>query len=243
VVRSTEARRRAGAALLLVAAATVVSAQSHSLLAPLGDAAAWQPALLPQQKIPATRFAIVELDGRRSLRIESQASYGNLVHTVPAAAAGARQLSWRWRVDRAIAGADLRQKRADDAAVKICVMFDLPLDRVPFIERQKLRLARAATGEPLPAATVCYVWDPAQPAGSVLPNVYSRRMRWIVLQGAGSALGRWQSEQRDLAADFLQAFGDEAERVPPIAAVLVGADADNTGGQALAHVADLELRP
>jgi len=239
-VRWTDARRRSCAATLFVAACGM-PAQAGSLLAPLDDATAWRLALLPRQKVPATHFSVVDLEGVPALRIETQGGYGNLVHNVPAAAAGARQLSWRWRVERTIDGADLRHKRSDDAAAKICVMFDLPLDLVPFLERQTLRLARAAAGEPLPAATVCYVWDASLAAGTVLPNAYSRRMRWIVLQGAGSPLGRWQAERRDLAADFRRAFGDETDTVPSIAAVLVGADADNTGGQATAHVADLEL--
>jgi Protein of unknown function (DUF3047) len=76
----------------------------------------------------------------------------------------------------------------------------------------------------------------------VLPNAYTRRMRWFVLQGRGSPLGEWRSEQRDLRADFLRAFGDEAQELPRIKAVLVGADADNSGGQGLGFVAGMALR-
>jgi len=70
----------------------------------------------------------------------------------------------------------------------------------------------------------------------------TRRLRWFVLQGRGSPLGEWRSEQRDLRADFLRAFGDEARELPRIVAVLVGADADNSGSHGLAHVAALTLR-
>jgi Protein of unknown function (DUF3047) len=227
--------------LIALAALAASAGARASLLAPLADTSAWRLSLLPQQKLPVTRFSRVEVDGRQALRIEAQGSYGNVVHAVSAAAAAARTLSWHWRVDRPVAGADLRQRSGDDAAAKICVMFDLPLDRVPFLERQTLRLARASAGEALPAATICYVWDARLSAGTVLPNAYTRRMRWIVLQGQGAAPGRWQLERRDVAADFLRAFGDESPEVPPIAAVVVGADADNTSGSALSHVADLEL--
>jgi hypothetical protein len=126
--------------------------------------------------------------------------------------------------------------------VKVCVMFDHALEALPFAERQQLRLARLLSGEELPGATLCYVWDPMMPAGSVLPNAYTQRLRWFVLQGRGSPLGEWRSEQRDLRADFLHAFGDEARELPRITAVLVGADADNRGGRGLAHVAALALR-
>jgi Protein of unknown function (DUF3047) len=92
---------------------------------------------------------------------------------------------------------------------------------------------------------LCYVWDPVLAPGSVLPNAYTRRLRWMVLQGQGSGLGIWRSEQRDLRADFLRAFGDEAGaagELPRIAAVLVGADADNSRGHGLAHVSGLLLQ-
>jgi hypothetical protein len=232
-------------ALGLLLASGSVAAQS--LLAPLAGPAdapmpPWREVLLPKQTLPKTRFAVVEFDGRRALRIESAASYGNLVHDLAPGAAAPRQLSWQWRLDRPLDGAALQRKTGDDAAVKLCVMFDHALDALPFAERQQMRLARLLSGEDLPGATLCYVWDPQQPADSVLPNAYTRRMRWFVLQGRGSALGEWRSEQRDLRADFLRAFGDEAQELPRIKAVLVGADADNSGGQGLAHVAGLALR-
>jgi hypothetical protein len=223
------------------------AAQAQSLLAPLdGSGAApappWREVLLPKQSLPKTRFQIVELDGQRVLRIESPASYGNLVHELAAPVVAAPQLSWRWRLDQAIVGAALQTKAGDDAAAKVCVMFEHALDALPFAERQQLRLARLLSGEDLPAATLCYVWDPMQPADSVLANAYTRRMRWFVLQGRGSPLGEWRSEQRDLRADFRRAFGEEASELPRITAVLVGADADNSGGRGLAHVAELALR-
>ena len=168
--------------------------------------------------------------------------FDTLVHELALPAAAATRLSWRWRLDRAIDGATLQRKAGDDAAVKVCVMFDHAIEAVPFAERQQLRLARLLSGEDLPAATLCYVWDPTQTADSVLPNAYTRRMRWFVLQGRSSPLAEWRSEQRDLRADFLRAFGDEARELPRITAVLVGADADNSGGHGLAHVAALALR-
>jgi hypothetical protein len=241
-----------------------------SLLAPPG-AAAWVSAPLPAQKLPPTRFDLREVDGRPAWRVESPASYGNLVHAVQGAGTQARTIAWRWRLDRAIERADLLTKAGDDAALKVCLLFDMPAERVPFVERQLLRVARAASGQTLPAATLCYVWAPlasagtaagaaggalagaqvgpqvgtvpAGPAGVVLPNAHTRRMRWMVLRGAESPLGAWQVEQRDLRADFLRAFGDETATVPPLVAVLVGADADNTGGHGLGWLQDLTLRP
>ena len=252
------------------------AASGNLLTAP--GAAAWVSAPLPAQKLPPTRFDLKEVDGRPAWRVESPASYGNRVHAVQGAGAQARMVTWRWRLDRAIERADLLTKAGDDAALKVCLLFDMPAERVPFVERQLLRVARVASGQALPAATLCYVWAPlvsataargtgagvggapgsttsgaaggggggagaASPTVVVLPNAHTRRMRWMVLRGGESPLGAWQVEQRDLRADFLHAFGDETSTVPPLVAVLVGADADNTGGHGLGWLQDLVLRP
>jgi len=123
------------------------------------------------------------------------------------------------------------------------VFFELPMSQVPFVERQLLRVARAASDEPLPAATVCYVWDRTLPAGTTLDNAYTHRMRYLVLRSGASSPARWQAERRDVGADFLKLFGNESTQIPPIVGVAVGADADNTHGHSVAHVADLVLAP
>jgi hypothetical protein len=237
--------RAARVGALLLAAAGGACAESS--LAPFADAAApraglpaspWVFAGVPGQKVPATRFLVAGEQGQAVLTVEADGSYGNLVHRLPGVAAG--ELSWRWRVERPLQAADLRTRAGDDVALKVCALFDLPRERVPFVERQLLRLAEGRIGEPLPNATLCYAFDPGWPSGSVVPNAYSRRVRYITLGAAGAA---WQRERRNLAADFLQAFGDESSTVPALLAIAVGADADNTGGRSLGAIAELELRP
>jgi hypothetical protein len=218
------------------------SAAAEVDLAPLVAGGAivsgWRFAGLPQQKFPPTDYRAVRVDGLDAVRIEARGSYGNLVHELPA---GARlgTLAWRWRLERANPRADLATKPGDDSAAKVCVLFDAPIEQVPFVERQLLRVARAASGEALPAATLCYVWAHAQRTGDVVPNAYSKRVRYVVLRGADAPLDTWLDERRDVAADFLRAFGDEAREVPPVSAVAVAGDADNTGAHSVAFVAGL----
>ena len=222
------------------------AAAAQALLTPLagaGDlpAAPWHVAGLPHQKKPLTRFALVDLDGRRALRVEADASYGNLVHPLQPAQP-ASTLAWVWRADQLVAGTDLRTKAGDDTTLKVCVFFDLPLDRVPFVERQLLRLARSQSSEPLPTATVCYVWDTSLAIGTAMDNAFTRRLRYIVLQNGVAPAQLWRREQRDIGADFLLLFGDESTQVPAVVGVAVGADADNTRGHGIGHVADLVLQ-
>ncbi len=200
----------------------------------------WHVAGLPNQAKPVTRYTVVTLGGERVLRIEADSSYGNLVHPLPDVG-GLHRLAWRWRIDQPNPLIDLRQKSGDDSAAKVCALFDMPLGAVPFVERQLLRIARNASAEPLPAASVCYVWDPKLAAGTALDNAFSRRVRYIVLRGPDSPQASWQREQRDLAADFKRLFGEESAVVPPLQGIAVSADADNTHGHSVAHVADLTL--
>jgi hypothetical protein len=229
----------------LLLAATAARAEG-SLLQPLGvgpvPAAPWHVAGLPQQRRPHTRFEVVELDGRRALRVESDGGYGNLVHPLQLARP-ALHLAWQWRVDRLVAAADLRTRLGDDTALKVCVFFDEPMEQVPFVERQLLRIARSRSEERLPSATVCYVWDNTLPVGTTLANAYTRRMRYLVLESGAEHLHRWRSERRDVAADFMRLFGDESRQPPAIVGIAIGADADNTHGHSLAHLAGLTLEP
>jgi hypothetical protein len=203
----------------------------------------WRAVGLPRDKAPLAQIDVASVGGGRALRLQTDRSYGTLVHELKDVPAADATLRWRWRLDQPIANADLRKKEGDDAALKVCVMFDMPLDRVPFVERSLLRLARATTSELLPAATVCYVFDPQLAESTELPNAYTRRVRSIIVSGRGAALSQWSAHERKVGADFLKLFGDESRTVPAIAAIVVGADADNTGGTSLGYLADLALEP
>ncbi len=212
---------------------------------------AWRVVGFPKKQadIPPTRFEAAVQDGQPAIRVQTQQSYGTLVQTWRGPLPGA--LTWRWRLDQALSGGkgtpDLLTKAGDDAALKVCVMFEHALERLPFWERTTLRLARSVSGEDLPAATLCYVWDSARPAGLEAANPYTRRVRFISLRGSEAPLGQWQAETRDVAQDFARLFADELPQgattppaqLPAITTVLLGADSDNTASTSLGWVADV----
>lgn len=213
---------------------------------------AWRFVGFPQQHkpLPATRFQAGVVDGKAALRVDTEASYGTWVYRWPSPQPLPRgPLTWRWRVDRPLTGgtapANLHTKAGDDAAIKLCVMFEHPLDRVPFVDRTLLRLARSISGEPLPAATVCYVWDPLLPTGTGGTNPYTRRVRFVSLGGPTATPGQWTVESRDVGADFRHLFADELGpdgEVPAMTAVVLGADSDNTASSSTAWLTDLAWR-
>ena len=206
----------------------------------------WRYVGFPKQKaaIPPTVIEAGQVDGQPAVKVVTASSYGTLVHDLKDAPPA--RLQWRWRLDQPLsdgkAAPDLTTKAGDDAALKVCAMFDHPLERVPFVERTVLRLARSVSGEALPAATICYVWDSGRPAGLQGTNPYTRRVRYISLRGSETPTRQWVAESRDLAQDFASLFADElpaGAQVPTLRTVLIGADSDNTASRSSGWVADL----
>lgn len=235
-------RRPLGSTVLMLAALGMTATAAADPIAVVGDgarpAAPWHFVGLPRLGKPVTRFEVVELDGERVLRVDADHSFGNLVHPLPAATR-AGVLAWRARIDVPTEGANLNRCNGEDMALRVCASFDLPLTQLPFFERQLLRVAQAASQEHLPSALLCYVADAALPVGTLVVSPFTRRMRSIVV--THPAAGQWVAEQHDLGADFLRAFGDESSNVPPLRAVVVGADADNTGSHSVAYLSALQL--
>jgi len=204
--------------------------------------APWHFSGLPN-KVP-TKFEVVQQGNQRVLRVESDKSYGTLVHRTQMPLQREPTLTWRWRVEQFVQGADLHVKAGDDGAAKLCVFFNLPASQLSVTERAQLKLARAVSGEDVPTEILCYVWDIKEPKGSQFVNAFTNRMQMLVLEsGPTSAAGGWVSEKRNVLEDFRRAFGREAgTTVPDVAAVAVAADSDNTQSRGLSFFSDIDLK-
>ncbi len=230
---------------LLMATAVAAAAGTEAPLelrfsaSPVGSAlpAGWQPYLMSRKK-PVAVAALVADDGTSVLRITTDKTAGAVAHAaqLPATA----QLQWRWKVDHSLPGSSLSHRNGDDFAARVYVFFDLPRSELSWAQRTKLDLASHALGETLPTAALCYVWAGHEPVGSTAPSPFSSQIHTIVLQSGDALAGQWQTERRDVAADYRQAFG---KAPPAITGVAVAADSDNSSGQATAWFGDLTLTP
>jgi hypothetical protein len=200
--------------------------------------AGWSPLTLP--RIAAPEFALVADSGVTVLRVRAASAAGTVAHSLDATTARTPILSWRWRVDRVVEGADLERKSGDDFAARVYVFFDVPADSLPLAARMKAALARAFWGEKLPTAAICYVWDNRHPVGTSAWNPYTDRVRTVVLR-SGSP-GAWAVESRDLEADFRAAFGGEWQGpVPRVTGIAAGNDTDQTRETVTAWFGDFRL--
>ena len=215
---------------------------AFSSAAPGDPPAAWKFATLPN-KAP-TRFLVADLNGARVLKVEADNSYGNLVHAVRVASPEHTTVAWRWRVDKLIDEADLKVRAGEDSAAKLCVFFGFDAAKLPFGERTKLSMAQSVTGQEVPTQTLCYVWDNKLAPETGLVSVFTKRVRFIVLESGAARLGQWVAQKRNVGADYQRMFGDESGgKYPDITGVAVSADADNTHAKSLAYFGDITLVP
>ena len=203
--------------------------------------APWQYIALPERYAkPLTSIDIHTLDGKKTLRLRADKSWGTVAHPW---ASAAKTIEFQWRLDKALPQASFKTKDTEDAALKVCASFDMPADRMPVGERALFKFVQFFSREKLPTATLCYVWAHAEELGSIHNSPTTARVRYLVLDTAASPLKTWKLQKRNLSDDFLKAFGAESQIVPAVTAIIVGADADNTQDTSLGYVADIVLQP
>ena len=192
-------------------------------------------------KIKQNVISLVDDAGTVVLKVESNDSAGSIgipLTATATVAAGITTLEWRWKINRVLEKADMRKKVSDDFAGRVYVFFDVPLDSLSFVERSKIRLARAVAGADVPTAALCYVWDNTHPVGHTQWSPYTNRVRIMVLQTGGANINKWMKESRDVAADFKAAFGFDA---PAVTGVAVGNDTDNTDDNVTTWFGDVKF--
>lgn len=67
---------------------------------------------------------------------------------------------------------------------------------------------------------------------------HTELVRIVVVESGSSRVNRWLAVERDVAADFKAAFGEEAPRVTAIA---IATDTDNTSESVVAHYGDISF--
>lgn len=188
----------------------------------------------------ATRFRYEVMDGRHTVVAEARSSASLLRKHMRVEPADLGRIRFSWKVPALIEGADLSQRDKGDSPVRLVLAFDG--DRTRFSPRDTLlaELSRAITGEEMPYATLMYVWSNRSPAGSVITNPRTDRIRKLVLESGPGSLGRWVDYERDLRADFQRAFG---EAPGALIGVAIMTDADNTRSHAKAWYGTVSHSP
>ena len=194
-----------------------------------GTSGPWKHQEFPGKQ--STNYRYDRMDGRDTVFAQSSSAASMLRQMVRVEAPDLGRLRFSWMVPALIPAANLRDRDLDDAPVRVVLAFEG--DRSKFSARDAMlsELAHALTGEPLPFATLMYVWGNQSAPGTVLHNTRTSRIRKLVMEFGPGKLGQWLEYERDVRADFEKAFGE-----PPGALVSIGimTDTDNTRSMATA---------
>lgn len=185
--------------------------------------AAWRHQIIGTR--PASVYTPGRHAGRPALKAESERG-DSLVHLPLAVEGGALgTLRFSWFVDMLNPQSDLDDGQFDDAVARVILQFGG--DRSGFSPRDSMMsdLLQALTGEPLPYATLVYVWDNRYPAGTVIAHRRTQRIKTMVIESGPHRLGRWVDIERDLSADYFKAFGKAPQRLKGLALMT---DSNNT---------------
>jgi hypothetical protein len=197
---------------------------------------AWQTYELPGKQ--STQFISVLDEGRSAMRATANASASMLRHRLHVEASDLGKVHFSWKVMQLIENADMAVRERDDSPVRVVLVFEGDRSHFSIKNSMLSELSMAMTGEPLPYATLMYVWCNTRLPGSVILNPRTDRIRKVVVESGESKLGRWLDYERDIRADFTKAFGE-----PPgaLVGVAIMTDTDNTRSQAQAWYGPLAL--
>ena len=201
------------------------------------DQLKWETVKLPGKQ--NTQYALVKLKDHSMLQANADASASMLRKTLNVAPDQLNALSFSWQVPQLIANADMALRDQDDSPVRLVLAFEG--DRSQFNAKNAMlnELTQAITGQPMPYATLMYVWCNKRPVGTVIHNPRTDRIRKIVVESGSANLNQWLTYERNIKADFEKAFGEA-----PGALVGIGlmTDTDNTRSKTLAWYGPIQLK-
>ena len=189
----------------------------------------------------ATRYQATEKDGRPALMAEAMGSNStlNLLLTPPAGTV-AKRMHFSLFVPALNPSFNLAEKGEDDAVARLILSFDGDRFNGTWQARDHIvsELSGLIAGKPLPYASIMYVWDNHHPAGTVIPNPYTSRIRQIVVESGPARLNQWVDFDRDVEADFRLAFG---EAPGPMIGLGLMTDSNNSGAAVTAWYGPMQL--
>jgi len=127
-------------------------------------------------------------------------------------------LRWRWRIAGVNTNGSERNLKKFDHAARVFLAFDT------FIG---------------PPRTLNYLWGDVEKTGTFLAHPKSGRAQLFVVESGNGKAGSWQTESRDVIADWHRAFPDLP--MPKIVGIGVMTDSDSLGMTLTGDYADLEL--
>jgi DUF3047 family protein len=165
-----------------------------------------------------TSYSVVADGAGHVLHAQSQGAASGLVFKQEYRLQDYPLLSWRWKIRGIIPGGDESRKSGDDYAARVYVVFPHW-----FFPRTK---------------TISYIWGNKLAQGESAPSPYTGNAQMLAVESGAEKAGEWLTERRNVLEDYRKLFGEEP---PPVGAIAIMTDTDNTGTSAEAWYDDLQI--
>jgi Protein of unknown function (DUF3047) len=215
----------------------LVACTSTSEIPSVNDSQKWAVFNLPNKR--KTEFSQLRESERDAIRAVAQSSASLLKKKHFVEPQNLSTLAFSWKTNALIETSDMADRDLEDAVVRVIVSFEGDRSKFSAKNRMLSELSLALTGEELPYATLMYVWCNTRDVGSIITNPRTDRIRKLVVESGAGNLGKWLDYERDIRADFIQAFGEEPGALTGIALMT---DTDNTQSKATAWYGPVSLK-
>ncbi len=185
-----------------------------------------------------TVYRLENYQGKTVLSANAKSSASGIAIKLRPRSVQSLWLQWEWKAEGSIPAADNTERQKDDAPLRILVAFDGNKSMLSLKEKITFEMAHLISGQEMPYATLMYVWSATSPVNTVLDNPNTSRVKMIVVDSGWGHLKKWRRHQRDLAADYKMAYGENPGKVIGIALLT---DTDNTQSETRALYGDIEL--
>ncbi|MDT8419864.1 MAG: DUF3047 domain-containing protein [Desulfuromonadales bacterium] len=165
-----------------------------------------------------TDYRVVALGEEKVLMAQSESSASALILKMQYDLRDYPVLSWRWKTNNIHPKGDGRTKAGDDYAARVYVVFPhwfTPMTR-----------------------SINYIWANRLPEGSSIPSPYTGNSIMVAAQSGPGKIGQWVMEKHNVWQDYRRIFGEDP---PPVGAIAIMTDSDDTGGSALAWYDDIRI--
>lgn len=198
----------------------------------------WEPLEFPDIDRHTHYQLVADDEQGQVVEAVAEDSASGLIARVSLEPGDALILRWHWKVDDILEAGDARRKAGDDYAARIYVAFEFEPDKAGWFERAKRKTVSALFGEELPGRALNYIWANRLPRDEMIANPYTDDTMMIAVSSGRQRSGQWVTVERDVVADYREAFGDEP---PELVGVAIMTDTDNTGENARAWYGDITL--
>jgi hypothetical protein len=165
-----------------------------------------------------TRYKIIQIDNKKVLKAESNASASGLFKEQRINLQDTPYLNWSWRIENRLGDLNEQKKSGDDYAARIYVVIS---GGVLFWNTRAIN----------------YVWSANTEKGKTWPNAFvGDNAIMIAIRSSEDATGTWFTEKRNVLYDLKQLYGKEYQYIDAIA---VMTDTDNAKGKATAYYGDI----